>query len=355
MISGLIFLLLLVLVPWMLYRIIRPWKPEEAPGTLALECFTAMFYLLSIILFVSGMKSYSQDYMQPIDPMNDGYTPFSPRHLLTVVVYIILFIISATTLWLRGTELPPLISVLAQIFILASIPISIVTFIQIRVDQSAIYLFTPAVFMTILIAVYNLIRIAASHAVLHAERQYRSRILNYLNKKMSVVKYQPVWALLLLIPVVTVVTCILLLFGQDTDSMVRVWTDTTTWAFSHKEHPPFLDEHGHYLCTVAACGSPLIVRPLFVGQRHGRPIIVNRQLQVANAFEEMIQDYFPRLHKVIRHLYDRYGLELSRHIHTTSRSNLTYLAMKVPEYFFLFSLYLLCRSPEEKIKKQYKK
>lgn len=154
-------------------------------------------------------------------------------------------------------------------------------------------------------------------------------------------------------PVFVVVAIILILLGQDYDSLVKVYTETTTWVFSQKSHPPPLDHRGHYLCTVSACGTPRIVKPILIGKRHGRAIIVNRQLQIANAFEEMISDVSPKIHSVIRRNYDRYGYNLSLKINTEKRSNLTYLLMKPLEWLFLLFLYLCCEKPEKKIKNQY--
>ena len=147
-----------------------------------------------------------------------------------------------------------------------------------------------------------------------------------------------------------------MVFGQDFDSLVKMFTDTATWKFS--EHQPLPLEYvepvdDHYLCTVAAYGDPKIVKPLGIGKRHGNPILVNRQLQIANAFEEMIQDYCPKLHRVIRRNYDKYGLDLSKKINTVFLSNLTYILMKPLEWFFLICLYLFCLNPEQKIRKQY--
>lgn len=80
---------------------------------------------------------------------------------------------------------------------------------------------------------------------------------------------------------------------------------------------------------------------------------MNRQLQIANAFEEMISDFSPQMHRFIRRTYDRYGYNLSLKINTPQRSNLTYFLMKPLEWLFLFCLYLGCQNPEAKIKKQY--
>lgn len=144
-----------------------------------------------------------------------------------------------------------------------------------------------------------------------------------------------------------------MIFGQDYDAVVKGFTETTEWKFSQHDHPPYLDHRGHYLCTVAACGSPRLVKPLRWGKRGGRPIIVNRQLQIANAFEELIADFSPKLHHFLRTNYDKYGYNLSQKIKTPAASNITYLLMKPLEWFFLLCLYTFCLYPERKIERQY--
>ncbi len=144
-----------------------------------------------------------------------------------------------------------------------------------------------------------------------------------------------------------------MLFGQDYNSLVKVFTETATWRFSQHISPFPLPHEGHYLCTVAAKGSPNVVKPVRLGKRWGRTIIVNRQLQIANAFEELLSDLSPGLHRVIRHNYDKYGYDLSKKINNTKASNITYILMKPLEWIFLICLYLFVVEPEKKIKKQY--
>jgi hypothetical protein len=92
-------------------------------------------------------------------------------------------------------------------------------------------------------------------------RSYANSTLNKINNLLSSKLNYPAWALILLVPVFLLLTIILVLLGQDRDSMVKVFTETTTWAFSQKMHPPILDHQGHYLCTVAAKGDPALVKP----------------------------------------------------------------------------------------------
>ncbi len=74
---------------------------------------------------------------------------------------------------------------------------------------------------------------------------------------------------------------------------------------------------------------------------------------VANAFEDMIMEKFPKFHKFIRDIYDRYGYPLSKLITNSYKADLTYILMKPLEYLFLICLYLVDKKPENRIRKQY--
>lgn len=110
---------------------------------------------------------------------------------------------------------------------------------------------------------------------------------------------------------------------------------------------------GHYLCTIAAVGHAKLVKPLRYGVRHGTLILVNRQLLVANAFENLIEERVPRFHSFVRGIYDRFGIPLYRLIENVWLSDAVYILMKPLEYFFLICLYLLDEQPEKRIKLQY--
>jgi hypothetical protein len=206
--------------------------------------------------------------------------------------------------------------------------------------------------MNLFLSLYVIITLIRQEKNSAMTRCYKNKFLNKLNSIIA--KHYFICAFILLIPLFTIITIILLLFGQEQDSMVKVWTETTTWTFSKHDHPPYLEYKGHYLCTVAACGHPKLVKPLQFGMRHGRIIIVNRQLQVANAFEEMIAHYFPAFHRIIRCIYDRYGYPISKKIANAYLSDVVYMLMKPFEFFFLLNLYLFIEKPEALIRKQYK-
>jgi hypothetical protein len=326
-----------------------------------IEFICCILYLL--ILFGAGVSLLpaSADFNESIDPVDQGYTPFSSLHLPTLLVFFSLFLGSALLVWIKGRQLPPLTLVLALVFLLTGAFVSVLIFFQAftRKDPGYGMENTPhlplvlAALATFVIATLLIIRIIRQSADLSQNRTYNHKLLHYFNQKLADVKWQPLWVLLLLFPVFAVITGILCLFGQAPDALLKVFTETATWGLSQKAHPPYLGHEGHYLCTVAACGDPKVVKPVRIGQRHGHAIIVNRQLMVANAYEEMIRDYSPRFHRFVRFVYDKYGYGFSKHINTPRRSNLTYLAMKPLEWLFLLKLYLFCAEPEAKICRQY--
>ncbi len=82
-------------------------------------------------------------------------------------------------------------------------------------------------------------------------------------------------------------------------------------------------------------------------------MVVNRQLQIANAFEQILEERCPRLHRCVRSNYDRYGYPISKHIRKAWQADLIYLIMKPAEWLFLIVIYLHDRQPENRIAVQY--
>ena len=90
-----------------------------------------------------------------------------------------------------------------------------------------------------------------------------------------------------------------------------------------------------------------------MGVRHGHSIVVNRQLLVANAFEDLLAERLPGAHRRLRHFYDIYGYPLARQIRSRWTADLVYLLMKPLEYLFVIVLYLFDPAPEDRIAVQY--
>ena len=163
-----------------------------------------------------------------------------------------------------------------------------------------------------------------------------------------------VWAISAF-PVLIIIQLILVIFGQQPDSFIKAFLETSSYNYSNivPPNPIIVQSDGHYLCTVSVKGHVRIVRPLRSGIRKGNRILVNRQLLVANAFENILEDYTPRLHWIIRHIYDKYGYPLSKHINTKWSADLIYILMKPLEYFFILVLYSVDKKPENRINIQY--
>ncbi|WP_314110246.1 DUF6688 family protein [Bacillus pseudomycoides] len=170
-------------------------------------------------------------------------------------------------------------------------------------------------------------------------------------------KMSRIW-LISLFPLLLIVQIILVLFGQRPDSFIRVFFDTSSYNYSKivTPDPKVLlgsAPKGHYLCTVSIKGHKKIVKPLRAGIRHGERITVNRQLLIANAFENVIEERAPKCHKIIRDFYDKYGYPISKHINTKWSADFIYIIMKPLEWFFLLVLYIVDKNPENRIHSQY--
>ncbi|MDO5096999.1 MAG: hypothetical protein Q4D65_10575 [Peptostreptococcaceae bacterium] len=202
-------------------------------------------------------------------------------------------------------------------------------------------------------------------------RVIRSKILQWQATDISVDKYDgkswinraniilmksskwPLAAFVLTLPLLAIVMIFLLLLGQRPDYVIRAWTETSDWTLSQFEAPPNIVVDQHYLCTVAAGGHQKVVKPVRRGVRHGHEVIVNRQLCVANAFEQILEEKLPRFHKRVRFAYDTYGFPIAKLIRSKYIADVIYLLMKPLEWFFLLVIYSVDVNPENRIVIQY--
>ena len=181
----------------------------------------------------------------------------------------------------------------------------------------------------------------------------RNQFLNFADKILSNSKLWPIYAIVFMFPLLGIIIGILLLFGQAPDSVIKAWTETADWTLSLKEAPQNIEYDEHYLCTVAAGGHKKIVKPVRKGIRHGHEVIVNRQLCIANAFEQILEEKTPRFHKLVRGLYDRYGFPVARLIKSKWIADIIYILMKPLEWIFLAVIYMSDVHPENRIATQY--
>ncbi|SFE86807.1 hypothetical protein SAMN04487969_108129 [Paenibacillus algorifonticola] len=295
----------------------------------------------------------------------DGYATLSNDYVVTVICSLILSGFAYWALKLTRGALSPMLLAAASVLLIANVIFAIVYFSHIGFghygDDSAGA--TPIILLHLgfacLIGLYTAELKHSANAFMHRAQQeeivYSSkwlRFMDYFRQKYS--RLPLLWSIAFF-PVMLIVQLLLVLFGQRPDSFIRVFLETSSFHYSQLPVPPptIVPGNGHYLCTVSVRGHRKIVKPLRAGLRHGSRIVVNRQLLVANAFENIIEQYAPRAHKIIRRCYDKYGYPLSKHINQPWSADVVYLLMKPLEWFFLAVLYTVDRNPENRIHRQY--
>lgn len=159
------------------------------------------------------------------------------------------------------------------------------------------------------------------------------------------------FSVLLSAPLLLLIQACLYLFGQRPDSIISQFTDSCGFLLSQYQS---CDCGGdHYLCSVAANGNKKLVRPTRFGLRQNQKIVVNRQLLVANAFENWLEEYMPRFHRFVRRTYDSMNIPVNAWSKRKKLANVIYVFMKPLEWLFLLWLYSFDRKPETRIAKQY--
>jgi len=315
------------------------------------ESIAAIFTLIigfvfSILWF--EIAEYSEWYVVRRLP-GQANTPLSGHYVLTLLVLFCLSIVGFLILRFFK-ELPPIISALCIASLLLGCLLTILYMIQVGSRVDLIHLYVANVWLIYLQAIRQK---SFDIAEIEMVEPYRLPVLKSCTKLLNDSLGWTFFSFWLMFPIVAVAIIILTLFGQRPDAIIQVFTYTADWTFSQQISPPIEYLSGHYLCTVAAGGDPKLVKPLRYGHRHGNKIIVNRQLCIANAFEQYIMEKFPRTHRAIRGFYDKYGYPVSKHIITTRRANVTYFLMKPLEWMFVIFLYTFDKYPENRIANQY--
>lgn len=285
------------------------------------------------------------------------HTPLHSEYGDTIITVIALGYLGLFILGLfRPEKLPPLVSATSIACTVLGIIAGFFVYIQFSAYFQPFDLYCWLYFANmILLAIRRIKYHITEHVRLVNEREtaYRSKFGAWLGKIMSKVSTMTLFSFALILPVAAVLEILFILFGQGADGFIKAFTMTADWTFSTQTPPPPIEYDGHYLCTVAAGGHKKVVKPLRYGKRIGHYIVVNRQLLVANAFEDLIAEKMPNFHKIIRGFYNKYGYPLSRHITTPLRADIVYILMKPLEYIFVFVLYLSDSHPENRIAVQY--
>lgn len=292
-------------------------------------------------------------------PTNDccGDTAsFSPEHRLSIYVLLGICMVTYFVSSYRSRIFTPVLEVLLNCFLIIGSILSLLVLWQ-AMPELQIFAFAfclPVTIFFIMVLVKNhflFIDYANKHDFQPEDGYSKFAWLVLTSNK----KY--LFLTVLCIPVLVILTSFLILFGQKPDSMIRAFTDTYRHGFSQMD---YMCENvtcgGHFLCSVAANGHKNVVQPVRLGERLGKPIVCNRQLLVANAFEELLYDKMPEFHSVVRHNYNRVGNVVHRYYGIFNNKYVAdsiYFLMKPAEWLFLFTLYLFDRNPENRISKQY--
>jgi len=93
---------------------------------------------------------------------------------------------------------------------------------------------------------------------------------------------------------------------------------------------------------------------LYIGNRSGEPIDVTAQLQRINAGEQLLMELFPRIHEVIRGIYDRIGPKVAAYIDSPGKARAARATLKPIEYLSLLALVLLDPNHKERLNSQYR-
>ena len=280
------------------------------------------------------------------------WTEGAPTILILAAVGILGYLFLSFT---QIAKTPPLITVLEIAAMYIGMVQCILWIIQI-IRWDVIYLYLCLFPLNCILIGIKVIRLK----VLEWQREqpeqmkcFKNRHIQWLNEKFRRSDIWPAAAFLLMWPLLGIIICILLLFGQQPDSTIRAWTETSDWNLSLHTAPQNIYYDEHYLCTVAAGGHRRVVKPIRMGVRHGHPVIVNRQLCVANAFEQILEERVPDLHRRIRNFYDRYGFPVAKLIRSPYAADVVYFIMKPLEWVFLLVIYATDVKPENRIAVQY--
>ena len=285
------------------------------------------------------------------------HTPIATEMMLTICIFILVAILGYLVLrFTKINNLSPLVLVLAMSalyigVIVAGLWISQVFKMSI---ENLMLILLPLYVIVIFIKVIKDVVIKWNSEYKNKERVLKdNKLINLCNKILNNALNWPWLALIFMVPLLGILIGILALFGQAPDSVIKAFTETAEWNLSTKLPAQSLEYDGHYLCTVAAGGHKKIVKPIRLGRRGGKYIVVNRQLCIANAFEQIIEEKAPKFHYVVRSFYDKYGYPVAKHINSKYTADFAYFLMKPLEWIFLIVIYLFDNKPENRIAIQY--
>jgi hypothetical protein len=90
--------------------------------------------------------------------------------------------------------------------------------------------------------------------------------------------------------------------------------------------------HACYIATAAAAGHPRLVRSYEIVTASGEMRRINSQLATLKCGELALRQSLPRVHHVLRRIYDRVGPPLARRIRNPWLADIAYLTLKPLEW-----------------------
>lgn len=375
MIIGILLLLLGLVAPLVL-SVMSLLFMVQKKKCLVFEVLAFAVGFLDLSLF-SVFFVNASPYQDAIDVYNADFKlhePLCREHIATLFVFLGIALLCYFILKYGESALSPLVSAFCMAGLLIGYILNALILVQLLsgvgiheietvIPERPTYPVDETISILILCVVPVHFLLLAGQLILELARgkrnsfakvEYRNPVLRKCNSLLQSTARWKAGALIAMIPVFVIVMIVLVLCGQKPDSMIQAFTQTSDWILSAQISPPAVGYDGHYLCTVSLRGHRKLVKPIRYGIRHGwEKIVVNRQLMVANAFEDLLMEKTPRFHRALRHFYDTYGYPLSRHIRTAWAADLVYLLMKPLEWFFVLVLYLFDKKPEDRIASQY--
>jgi hypothetical protein len=286
-----------------------------------------------------------------------GEHPFELKTYATALTLYILPLICYFVSAYFKTKLPPVVLALLPLGIVIGLVYSLI--LQIHFSQLIFAIVVPVLGLPIIAPAVYFIFLLSEFLALHKYQQEQVKARNYSSavlSNMAVLFLLPVWqklpiVLLLCAPILALMQFILTLFGQVPDSMISMFTESCGFLLSH--HQDCSCGGDHYLCSVAANGHKKLVRPVRLGMRRNEKILVNRQLMIANAFENWMEEHAPGFHRFVRRTYDSMNIPVNKWSKDKRKANVIYILMKPLEWLFLVWLYCFDRKPETRIALQY--
>lgn len=278
--------------------------------------------------------------------------PFSSENVLTAMTCWIVFAIAhGCSKFYKRKFSPVVLVVITTVLVFGAIFCAVIC-----VHFSSIYFF-------VVVPIFNVLYFTPLFCLLYLLRELYN-LSNFISQSTSYKGQETInnfkhllqhhhllFAVYLLAPFTALIQALLFLFGQNPDSIITQFTNSCGFFLSVQQNCSCGGDH--YLCSIAANGNKLLVKPVRMGWRKNEKIIVNRQLLIANAFENWLEDHWPGLHQKIRSAYDACNIPVNEWSKHKQFANVLYVLMKPLEWLFLAWLYIVDRYPENRIARQY--